>query len=214
MLAVVAGFLSAFLWQVWTLHARFGTYGFDLGIFDQGTWLLSRLQSPFVTIRGLPLFGDHGSYILLLVAPLYRLWPDPRLLLTLQVVFLAIPALVVYRVGARRLGHQAAGLAVAAAYLAYPGMQWAITWQFHPETLAAGFLALAALAAVGVMPEPEALTSEPDQGCATYGNVPPNALSLALTASPSAGIFAPSSLPSTTWSEMSITSSVSRRPFG
>src|SRR5262249_46506555 len=72
----------------------------------------------------------------------------------------------------------------------------------------------ATLAAAGLMPEPEPVTSEPDQGSATYGNVPPNALSLALTASPSAGIFAPSSLPSTTWSEMSTTSSVSRRPFG
>ena len=33
-----------------------------LGIFDQGVWLLSRLKDPFVTIRGLPLFGDHASY--------------------------------------------------------------------------------------------------------------------------------------------------------
>jgi hypothetical protein len=30
------------------------------------------------------LFGDHASYILVLVAPLYWLWPDPRLLLLLQ----------------------------------------------------------------------------------------------------------------------------------
>jgi len=55
-----------------------------LGIFDQGVWLRSRLKDPFVTIRGLPLFGDHASSILVLVAPLYWLWPDPRLLLRLQ----------------------------------------------------------------------------------------------------------------------------------
>jgi uncharacterized membrane protein len=42
-----------------------------------------------------------------------------------------------------------AGLAVAIAYLAYPGVQWAITWQFHPEAIAAGLLALAVLAADG-----------------------------------------------------------------
>ncbi|HYY82296.1 MAG TPA: DUF2079 domain-containing protein [Actinomycetes bacterium] len=145
--ACVAVFVVAFIRQTWTIHARYGTYGFDLGIFQQGTWLLSRLQAPFVTVRGLNLFGDHASYILLLVAPLYRLWPDPRLLLTLQVLALAVPAVVVYRLGTRHLGHQAAGLAVAVAYLAYPAMQWAATWQFHCETLAAGFLALAALAA-------------------------------------------------------------------
>jgi uncharacterized membrane protein len=141
----VAGFVLVFVRQTWGLHQHFGTYGYDVGIYDQGTWLLSRLKSPFVTVRGLSLFGEHTPYILALVAPLYRLWSDPRLLLLLQVIALAVPAVVVYRLGTRHLGNPAVGLAVAIAYLAYPAMQWAITWQFHPETLAAAFLALAAL---------------------------------------------------------------------
>jgi uncharacterized membrane protein len=140
-------FVGTFVWLTWLTHARFGTFGFDLGIFDQGVWLLSRFQDPFVTIRGLPLFGDHASYILLLVAPLYRVWADPRLLLLLQIVCLAIPAISVYLIGTRRLGNPLAGLAVAAAYLAFPALQWAAIWHFHPESLAAGFLGLAALAA-------------------------------------------------------------------
>jgi uncharacterized membrane protein len=140
-------FVGTFVWLTWLTHARFGTFGFDLGIFDQGVWLLSRFRDPFVTIRGLPLFGDHASYSLVLVAPLYWLWADPRLLLLLQVVFLAIPAVSLYLIGTRRLGSPLAGLAVAAAYLAYPALQWAAIWSFHPETLAAGFLGLAALAA-------------------------------------------------------------------
>jgi uncharacterized membrane protein len=145
----LAIFVGAFVAQTWGLHSHFGTYGFDVGIYDQGTWLLSRLHAPFVTIRGLDLFGEHASYILVLVAPLYRIWADPRLLLLLQAIALAVPAWVVYRLGAKHLRNPAAGLAVAIAYLAYPAMQWALTWQFHPETLAAGFLALAALAADG-----------------------------------------------------------------
>jgi uncharacterized membrane protein len=143
----VAVFVVVFTSATWTMHERFGTYGFDLGIYDQGTWLLSRLQAPFVTVRGLDLFGQHASYVLVLVAPLYRLWADPRLLLLLQVLFLAVPAVVAYQLGARHLGNPAAGLAFAVAYLAYPGVQWAITWQFHPEAIAAGLLALAVLAA-------------------------------------------------------------------
>jgi uncharacterized membrane protein len=145
----LAIFVGVFLAQTFELHRNFGTYGFDLGIYDQGTWLLSRFHAPFVTVRGLNLFGDHASYILVLVAPLYRLWDDPRMLLLLQTVALAVPAWVVYRLGAKHLRNPAAGLAVAVAYLAYPAMQWALTWQFHPETLAAAFLALAALAADG-----------------------------------------------------------------
>jgi uncharacterized membrane protein len=143
----VASFVGAFVATTWTAHGRFGTYGFDLGIYDQATWLLSRPRAPFVTVRGLDLFGQHAAYIMVLVAPLYRLWADPRLLLLLQVLFLALPALVVYRLGGRHLGHPAAGLAVAVAYLAYPGVQWAISWQFHPEAIAAGLLALAVAAA-------------------------------------------------------------------
>ena len=146
---LVAAFVGVFVAQTWALHRHFGTYGFDLGIYDQGTWLLSRLESPFVTVRGLNLFGEHASYILVLVAPLYRIWADPRLLLLLQALALALPAWVIYRLGAKHLANPAAGLAVAVAYLAFPGMQWALTWQFHPETLAAAFLALAALAADG-----------------------------------------------------------------
>src|SRR6266498_3711439 len=146
---VFAVFVGIFVAQTWALHRHFGTYGFDVGIYDQGTWLLSRFRAPFVTVRGLNLFGEHASYILILVAPLYRLWADPRLLLLLQAIALAPPAWVVYRLGTRHLGNPAAGLAVAIAYLAFPAMQWALTWQFHPETLAAGFLALAALAADG-----------------------------------------------------------------
>jgi uncharacterized membrane protein len=144
---MVAGFVATFTWVAWRSHTSFGTFGFDLGIFDQGVWLLSRLRDPFVTVRGLPLFGDHASYILVLVAPLYRVWADPRLLQLLQVVGLAVPAVCVYLIGGRRLGSPLAGLAVAAAYLAFPALQWAAVWHFHPETLAAGFLGLAALAA-------------------------------------------------------------------
>jgi uncharacterized membrane protein len=143
----LATFVVAFTAATWTAHARFGTYGFDLGIYDQGTWLLSRPRAPFVTVRGLDLLGQHAAYVMALVAPLYRLWADPRLLLLLQVLFLALPALVLYRLGGRHLGHPAAGLAVAVAYLAYPGVQWAISWQFHPEAIAAGLLALAVAAA-------------------------------------------------------------------
>ncbi|HKQ00685.1 MAG TPA: DUF2079 domain-containing protein [Actinomycetes bacterium] len=143
----LGGFVVAFTAATWTAHARFGTYGFDVGIYDQGTWLLSRARAPFVTVRGLDLLGQHAAYIMVLVAPLYRVWADPRLLLLLQVVFLALPAVVLYRLGGRHLGHPAAGLAVAVAYLAYPGMQWAISWQFHPEAIAAGLLALAVAAA-------------------------------------------------------------------
>ena len=140
-------FAVLFTWRAWITHARFGTFGYDLGIYAQGTWLLAHLNDPFVTVRGLPLFGEHASYILLLVAPLYRLWEDPRLLLALQAVALACPAWPIYRLSLRYLNRPGAACAVAVAYLAFPGLQQAAIWQFHPEVLAVAFLAFAALAA-------------------------------------------------------------------
>ena len=139
--------MATFVAATWTAHARFGTYGFDLGIYDQATWLLSRGRAPFVTVRGLDLLGQQAAYIMVLVAPLYRLWADPRLLLLLQVLFLALPAPILYRLGTRRLGHPAAGLAGGRRLPGLPGVQWAISWQFHPEAIAAGLLALAVAAA-------------------------------------------------------------------
>jgi hypothetical protein len=71
LVAATAGYVILF--SFWTLrnHYGFGTFGFDLGIFDQGMWLLSRFKEPFVTVRGLNLFGDHTSFILLPLVPFY-----------------------------------------------------------------------------------------------------------------------------------------------
>ena len=43
---MMALFAGTFVWLAWLTHARFGTFGFDLGIFDQGVWLLSRSRIP------------------------------------------------------------------------------------------------------------------------------------------------------------------------
>jgi hypothetical protein len=66
-------FLSVSLFRFHRLTA----YAYDLGIFMQGVWLMSQGETPFVTLRGLHLFADHFSPILLLFVPLYRLYPHP-----------------------------------------------------------------------------------------------------------------------------------------
>ena len=60
------------------VHDGYGTPGYDMGIFDQGVWLLSRFHAPFVTVMGRNLFGDHTSFILLLAVPLYWAWPHAQ----------------------------------------------------------------------------------------------------------------------------------------
>ena len=53
------------------LHRGLNTSAYDFGLYDQGIWLLSRFKDPFVTLMGRNLFGDHTSFILILLVPLY-----------------------------------------------------------------------------------------------------------------------------------------------
>jgi hypothetical protein len=118
------------------MHSRFLTNSFDLGIFSQGLYLLSRFEDPFVTLRGLHLFADHSSYIMLLMVPLYWLWADVRMLLLFGVALLAAGAPIVYGAG-RRLGITPVLAAAAAiAYLLHPALWWAVWDTFHPEFVA------------------------------------------------------------------------------
>lgn len=134
--AMVLLYIAAFSYLTVRLHNNFQTFGFDLGIFDQGIWLLSRLKDPFITVRGLHLFGDHLSFMLVLLAPLYKIWADVRLLLVLQTIALALGAVPVYLLAKDRLRHGVLALALAASYLLYPALQWLNRDHFHPETIA------------------------------------------------------------------------------
>ena len=122
----------------WSLrnHWAFLTYGFDLGIFDQGVWLLSRFREPFVTVRGLNLFGDHTSFILLLVAPLYRVFDSAAVLLVAQSVALGAGAVGVFLVAREKLRNEIMSVVLAAVYLLHPAVQWTNLENFHPDTFA------------------------------------------------------------------------------
>src|SRR5690606_23412919 len=80
--------------------------------------------------------------ILLLIAPLYWIWSDPRLLLWLQAVVVALGAVPLYWFARRRVGGWPA-VGVAAAYLLSPPLQGANLFDFHAVTLAPTFLLFA-----------------------------------------------------------------------
>lgn len=134
--------------SVTTLRA-YGLPAFDFGIFDQGVWLLSRFHAPFVTIMGRNLLGDHSSYVLVLVAPLYWVYPHGSALLVLQALVIGLGAVPVYLVARHcRLG-RAVATVLALAYLLDPVVQQVNLEGFHPECflpLFVGFALYGALA--------------------------------------------------------------------
>jgi uncharacterized membrane protein len=108
--------------------------GFDLGIFDQGVWLLSRFKAPFVSIMGLNLFGDHASYILLLLVPLYWLWPAAQLLLLAQTLALCVAAIPVFLLARSAFRNPWLALLPAGAFLLNPALGWLNMENFHPDS--------------------------------------------------------------------------------
>jgi uncharacterized membrane protein len=146
--ALAAGYAWYFARLSVALQDGYSTFGYDTGIFDQGVWLLSRFHAPFVTVMGRDLFGDHTSFILLLVVPLYWIHPAPQTLLVTQSVLLAAAALPVYAIGRRLLGSSALATLLAAAFLCNPALQRGNLDQFHPEAFLVPGLALALYAAL------------------------------------------------------------------
>lgn len=135
----------------------YGAPGFDMGIFDQGVWLLAHSKAPFVTVMGRDLFGDHTSFVVLLAVPLYWIWDEPQTLLVLQAALLAAAAIPIYSMARRRMGTGIA-TAAAAAYLLNPALENGNLEQFHPECFLVLFIALAVWAAVEWHPRLLAVT--------------------------------------------------------
>jgi hypothetical protein len=107
---------------------------YDLSIFGQGLWRLGRGETPFVTVRGMNLFGEHATYVHLFLAPLYRgPLADVRSLVLLQSLALALGSLLLHGIARRELGGPAARL-VLAVWLLYPPLQH--TWLEYYEPLA------------------------------------------------------------------------------
>lgn len=140
-------------------HEDLRTNAFDLGYLSQTLWSTAHGEPFRLTVLEGATFQPEGldprrlrqphSYLafhvepfLLLFAPLYRLWPDPRALLWLQTLVVALGALPIAWMAARLLASPRAGLAFGVAWLLAPGLQGAVLSDFHMVALAAPLLAV------------------------------------------------------------------------
>lgn len=130
------------------IHNGFGTSSYDLGLYDQGLWLLSRFRSPFVTLMGRHLFGDHTSFILFLLVPAYWVASWVGTLLFAQSTVIAAGAVPPFLYARRRLGSSALGLLFGAVYLAHPAVGWTNLENFHPDAFLGFFIGMAIWAAL------------------------------------------------------------------
>lgn len=133
MVALWAGVFGVLVSQ---RHDRFTSAGFDTGIFDQATWLLSRFGDQFITVRGLPVFGHHANLALYFLVPFYWLGAGPHFLNLVQVGALALGAVPVFLLARDHLGRPWLAVGLAIAYLLHPSTQYLASELFHPEVMA------------------------------------------------------------------------------
>ncbi|MGH2459002.1 MAG: DUF2079 domain-containing protein, partial [Chloroflexota bacterium] len=135
-------------------HDAFESNAFDLGYVTQTLWSTVHGE-PFVftTVDGVPfspegtldvshlrkphsLLAFHVEPVLLLVAPLFAIWPDPRLLLILQAAALGAGAIGAAALARRRVQHPIAPIAFGLAYLLSPSIAAPALSDFHVVSLA------------------------------------------------------------------------------
>lgn len=123
-------------------NARMGTAAYDLGIFDQAIRSYAHHRAPVSSIKGpgFNLLGDHFHPVLVLLAPLYWIWDDPRTLLLAQAALIAVSVIPVARLAISRLGSRE-GAALALAYGLSWGIQGAIAFDFHEIAFAVPLMA-------------------------------------------------------------------------
>ncbi|MEG3971141.1 DUF2079 domain-containing protein [Microcoleus sp. T2B6] len=128
-------------------HALFQSTAFDLGIFDQAIYLISQNQTPFSSLMGIHILGDHAAVIYYPLAWLYKISPDVHWLLLVQAVALSLGAWPTWSL-ARLAGlNQEQSAAIALIYLLYPVVFNINLFDFHPEVIALPALLAAILAA-------------------------------------------------------------------
>ncbi|MBV1894762.1 MAG: DUF2079 domain-containing protein [Ilumatobacteraceae bacterium] len=125
------------------IHHALGTSSYDSGLYDQGIYLMSRFDAPFVTMMGRNLMGDHTSFVLLFLVPLYWIVPAAGTMFFTQSAVIAAGAIPVFLYGRRRLGSEWLALVGAATYLLHPAVGWANLENFHPDSFLGVFVGFA-----------------------------------------------------------------------
>ena len=121
----------------------------DLAIFSELAKAYAHFQAPIVPVKGdgYNLLGDHFHPILLLLGPIWRLFPTPLSLLITQDLLLAVSAWPLTRLASRLTNQWVAG-ALGLVYVLSWGMQGAVEAQFHEIAFAMPMLAYASVAFV------------------------------------------------------------------
>lgn len=113
-------------------HNRLNSSTYDLGIKAQVIWNTWQGDWFASTVEVTHYLGDHVQLIFLILAPLFGLWEDARILLILQAVLLSLGVIPLYRIALRCLEDRWLAAIFGVVYLLYPLLGFVNRFDFHP----------------------------------------------------------------------------------
>jgi uncharacterized membrane protein len=121
-------------------YQGFKTQMNDLGNADQAIWQasLGHLSMPVsndVFTNSTSRFYRHANFIFWLIAPLYRIWPNPEILLVITSLACALAGLGLFAIARHRLNKSWWSLAPPIVYWLSPMVQDANLFDFHVVTI-------------------------------------------------------------------------------
>lgn len=139
--AIVTAVYTVFSALQWASHA---ILSWDLGIFTQLARDYAAFQAPIVPIKGpgFNLLGDHFHPLLVLLGPVYALFPHAFTLLVVQNVLFGFAAAVISWVATGILHSKIMGVLIGLSFGFSWGLQGAVEAQFHEIAFAVPLLAL------------------------------------------------------------------------
>ena len=137
----VSSAVFALLWSLEGLSRfhNFHNRTFDLALYARQAWGLVHgdFYDPLVDV---PFLGSHVALVLWPLGMLGQVFGTVPVLIVAQALALALTALPIARIGARRFGDRGAWLG-AGVWLLYPNIGHVASYEFHPGSI--GILAIA-----------------------------------------------------------------------
>ncbi len=113
--------------------------GMDLGNMDQTVW--NTLHGNFFSLSNngmlMTRLAVHADFLLVLFAPLYAVWASPKVLLTVQSIYLGLGAIPAFLIAQRVLRNHMLSIGISILYVLNPLIQWVTIFDFHMVSLVA-----------------------------------------------------------------------------
>lgn len=140
----IALYIAYFSFVSFEKHNNFFTGRFDLGNMDQTVWntingRIFSLTNPDGTDT-ISRLAVHADFILIILSPFYLIWQNPKMLLLIQTITLALGAIFIYLISYEVLKKNNLSIIFSLSYLLNPFLQRQNLYDFHAVSLSTTFL--------------------------------------------------------------------------